>query len=788
MRRPQHAIAVLLFAVTLAWPASAEARRSLAKIDQSLRTIEGQLAYYLTTIHPPKQTLTKRQLVKRLIDGMVLYRQKDYSRAAIVLMDIVNRHPGTPEAGEAAFFLGDSMFQQREFVVARRNFQRVVNAGSSNPYYQLALQRLLELEMRRAAVLGRAKTADPDRMKQVEELLRKIEAIPPGYREASVDYVRGKYLFFRGRVQDALKVFSGLGSSHPYHLQAVYFIGVCQIKLGRLNAAAATYKRVIDQVVYGYLKLKTPTQRRILQLIIMAGARLAYVRGKSEDVETAIELYNAVPRKSPYFADALYERAWAYLKAKRYERAAQALQLLHVADPNYGKSDEGRILLGNLKIRTRNFGAAKTIFREAAAALRPVVRKLRGLQSAGMDPKAIFDQLTSENLEKFDIAVRLPKLALRWLRKQPQVKRAMIVIDDLKQIRSMIDESHKLIRTIERKLRLGSQLSRFPALAMAKARSADFESQLLSLRGDLSAHMRKLVESLLSAQDRAELARLRKERKRLVGELKKLPKSSDAYSTRLKKVNRLFDRIDSDALAVQLDIKNLENMLKATEAYYYRTIKRQRVPKAQMQRNLNIVRKQIQTLKGLVKGLREDLADARNNAGIGDSVMAYEQRLRKQYAAVLAQEQKLTASAAANLTPDKASRKARIDALLARITQADRNLASVNQRIAGYLKAKRGEVLRVLAEEKAKLVGYRQQLALHTPTSREVVGGVALQNFRKVSQMVQGVLVKADVGVLDVVWAIKNLAKGRYEKKESLFMRAMEALKRKYAEPRGVNK
>jgi len=46
--------------------------------------------------------------------------------------------------------------------------------------------------------------------------------------------------------------------------------------------------------------------------------------------------------------------------------------------------------------------------------------------------------------------------------------------------------------------------------------------------------------------------------------------------------------------------------------------------------------------------------------------------------------------------------------------------------------------------------------------------------------------VKADVGVLDVVWAIKNLAKGRYEKRESTFMKAMELLKAKYREPRGV--
>lgn len=766
----------------------AQARRSLGKIDTRLRNIEGQVAYYLTTIRPPNTRLTGKALTKRLIDGMVLYRMKDYSRAAIVLMDIVNRYPGTQEAAEAAFFLGDSMFQQREFVVARANFQRVVQAGPTNPYYQLGLQRLLELEMRRAAVLGVRQSADPQRMKKVERLLALIEAIPPGRREASVDYVRGKYLYFRGRVQAALKVFGSIGRSNPYYVQAVYFLGVCNIKAGKLNAAAAVYQRMIDEVIFGYFKPKGRTQRRVLQLLIMAAARLAYVRGQTRDVEKAIEFYNAIPRKSPYFDDALYERAWAYLKARRYDRAVQALEMLNVANPKYGRSDEARVLLGNLKIQTRDFSGAKAVFRKAAQALRPVVRKLRGLQDAGVDPKAIFAQLTSDNLEAFDIKIRLPKLALRWLRRQPGLKRAMMVLDDIKAIRQMVDESHRLIRVIERKLRLGSQISQFPALAVARARAADFETNLLSLQGDLAAHLRHLVRDLLTPAERAELDRIRARRKQLEQELAKLPKSSDAYSTRVKKVRSLFDRIDSDALVIQIDIKNLEAMLKAISDYYYRTIKTQRMPRAVMKRNLAAVRKQIKTLKGLVQSLRDDVADARNNIGIGDAVMVYEQRLRRQYRAALRRERDIAAKAASRLTPGKASRKARIDALMARIGRARQNLASVNRRIDAYLAAKRKDVLRVLAEEKAKLAGYRQQMALYGPSSREVVGGVALQNFRRVSQMVQAVLVKADVGVLDVVWAIKKLAKSRYEKKEALYMRAMEALKKKYQEPRGVTK
>ena len=124
--------------------------------------------------------------------------------------------------------------------------------------------------------------------------------------------------------------------------------------------------------------------------------------------------------------------------------------------------------------------------------------------------------------------------------------------------------------------------------------------------------------------------------------------------------------------------------------------------------------------------------------------------------------------------------------LLARMDKAQGNLDQVNRRIDSYLASKRAEIVRVLTEEKAKLVGYKVHLAKIRPESKVVVGGVAMQNFKKVADKVYQVLVKADVGVLDVVWAIKNLAKGRYEKRESTFMKAMEMLKAKYREPRGV--
>jgi hypothetical protein len=137
------------------------------------------------------------------------------------------------------------------------------------------------------------------------------------------------------------------------------------------------------------------------------------------------------------------------------------------------------------------------------------------------------------------------------------------------------------------------------------------------------------------------------------------------------------------------------------------------------------------------------------------------------------------------MSPAQRQLKEQLDGLIQRSEKASRDVKAVFAKVDEYLAAKRVEITQALAQEKANLAGYRQQLAAYEPEGREAVGGVTYENFRRVSQKVYSVLVKADVGVLDVVWAIKNLTKTTYEQKDSALMKALETLKEKYREARG---
>ena len=67
-----------------------------------------------------------------------------------------------------------------------------------------------------------------------------------------------------------------------------------------------------------------------------------------------------------------------------------------------------------------------------------------------------------------------------------------------------------------------------------------------------------------------------------------------------------------------------------------------------------------------------------------------------------------------------------------------------------------GHMRTVLNEETAKLVGYRTRLAEMEKDSEEVVGGITLENYRNVRKRFYDLVLRSDVGVIDVGWAVRE--------------------------------
>jgi hypothetical protein len=61
-----------------------------------------------------------------------------------------------------------------------------------------------------------------------------------------------------------------------------------------------------------------------------------------------------------------------------------------------------------------------------------------------------------------------------------------------------------------------------------------------------------------------------------------------------------------------------------------------------------------------------------------------------------------------------------------------------------------------LAEEKAHVAQYQQVLGRYEMETVDVGGGVTAENFRTIADRFYNIVVRADVGIIDVAWALKQ--------------------------------
>ena len=84
---------------------------------------------------------SKHYAEERLIDGENFYRLKDYQRAAIIFMDIIESYSGHAAYPDALFYFADSLFLSRDFYGARQWFNRLLDESGRPGLFLFFVQR-----------------------------------------------------------------------------------------------------------------------------------------------------------------------------------------------------------------------------------------------------------------------------------------------------------------------------------------------------------------------------------------------------------------------------------------------------------------------------------------------------------------------------------------------------------------------------------------------------------------------------------------------------------------------
>ena len=722
------ALAVLLFGGnTQAAPASL--RSSVYDIEQQAKTL---------SIRFSTQSAGQKQLAEhRLVDAEVLYNLEDYARAAILLLDYVRKYPNTQGYPEAVFYLADSLFHKRDFLSARRYFRETV-LRIKGKFYQESLQRLVELSLR----LG--DTSD------VKSYLNLLAAIPPNQLKPSVPYVIGKYHFFAKDTDQALTSFRQVRPNNTYFPRAQYFVGACLVRKKQYPDALKIFRALLRA------PLTDDASRHIRDLTNLAIGRLLYQVNKTSE---AIDTYQKISRRSKEFDAALYEIAWAYIKAKKMPQALRALDLLVLAQPDSPFVPEVKVLQGNILIRLKRWGRATDLFTQTRDKFVPVNKRMKQLINEQTDPNVFFDVLLARNLGSGSLAltVKIPKLAVRWVKEKQDVKRAMNLVKDMRDVRQSIDDSKRLITRLEQTINSPAKIRIFPGFATSARHAVEIDNRLTKVRAAILAREHALVAGVANAEEQAQLAALKGKRAGLEDSVAQLPQTHQEFVKRTKKQVTDIVVLEKRLSRLSVTVQAMKAELIAAEKYFSDTAgsksagaRKSFADEAKNIRNqIDAISKELQTVK--------DLADhARRTAGLGGAEEVAERQTKKTYTSLATNEHALLTSLRARLSGPAAREFDDLSHLMARCAQIDTILAAFNQKLDQGVEGKLTSIRTVITEEKAQVAKYDVEASEYKTQTDQVAGGITYAGFKAISKRFYEIVVRADVGVIDVAWALKD--------------------------------
>ncbi len=739
MRRLAHA-AALFSIVAVAGRADADPVDNLGLRLMSLEAEAGELE---RSLHGPAVVLDQDAAEKRLIQAQVDLGVGHFDEASVLLYDVVDKYPQSRAFPDAVFYLAEALYQRGDNYSSRDYFEKYVDLGSTGAHEVDALERLIELSIR---------LKDDAR---VDDTLARLDQLPAARRPESVAYVRGKYSYFHGDLDAAATQFAAIPKDSKYYYQARYFAAVTYVAKKDLDQAATELEALVK------LPAKTLDDAKVLELAHLALGRIHYERDEEGE---AIDQYNAISRHSPLFDEALYEVAWVYVKAKEFDKALRALELLSLANPKSAMLPDVRILEGNLRIRkatttegnaTEEYAKATTVFDSTADTFKKPKQEIDRALASHADPKSFFAQITGRAGTLLDIQVTLGDIASEYVMKEPNVGRMVGIAHTLDEIKQDLDDSDRLLQRIDHAVNSPTRVMIFPQLFDKRSHTLAIEDAVFQIRQELVTHERALANHDLDDASRAQLDGLQKRRHDLAAELLKIPGASASFEERVGMARRGYLTLDKRAQEVEVEIYSIEAELAALEKYYQDTTEK-KMPAAQFE-------DQIRDLRKAATDLREELAKIRqegeldaDQAGIGDDSAKQENAIRTELTDTVRAEHEAMQALSGRGKSDDASQWHAFATLMSRCDAIDTTLARSNTRIDEIVDQSLTDVKNTIAEEKSHIAEYQETRVGYDGEGMDLGGEVVAGSFANVAKKFYEIGVRADVGLLDVTWGEKE--------------------------------
>jgi len=727
--------------------------------DRALKTIE-DVERSSNKLSAPAPGGREFRVGKLMAEADLHLRSGQYEAAIDKLNILVELHDqGRAIEGtdaDAHYMLGEAYFKTGELYSARRHYQLVLDRADRPAYWGLAgsaASRLVDVTLR------------TQRTELLPNVLLQVDSMIARASSESLHYARAKVLVAMARFDEAVIEAQGLSGSAAFGQRTAYLRGTALLRKAQdavsdkpgaipdYREAIAVFEQAASSKVAsgGAQQRDAENVRAVTELSWLAVARLCY---ESQEFERAAVNYQKVPRESEYFAQALFELAWTNVRLGRYGLAQRALEALTVLNPGLVDGADGELLRADLLLREGKFQKAEEAYDAVKKKFVPLSGQVQAFLAANEDPSVYYDMLTAAEIEVTDV---MPEVAVDWAREAAEEDRVFAIVDDVARSRQLIKRSRKIASLLRASLSSRSSAKLFPALLSQLETVVSLLNQLSVARLSLARGMDEAAGG-----STGELDRVRTERRKLMARLGEVPTNFGDFTVRDAEAEKSWNGVGQALQRLQLEadhlralINGLRRMLDDSSRYGVTvdgaSLERFRLEISENEKDLAVYTKRIDELYAQVEL-------GKVQSGFGDARFQEDERVRDSFRQLFNKETRL-----AQNSPQAGEAKyaASIVPILSRIVVTEGKLNGHVAQLNAALAAQSEETIAVLNTEARAIEAYAMQLDTMDQQARSLVGDVAKRNFVLVRDRLSDVVLRADVGLVQQAWEVREEQKLR---------------------------
>jgi hypothetical protein len=689
-----------------------------SELKAEVLTIADGAKALLASDTPLDERTKSTQLTRRLNDGQVFYLQGEYSRAAIVLMDLVKRPgvEGHPAYSDIVYYLSDALFMMgndRSAATFLKKLQR--KAGKRRRDW--ATGRLLQICVRRSDV----DFCEENRTSAFQQI--------NDSSLSSLKYALGKSLYKNGQLSESERVFRLVKPDESEWAKAKYFIGVIQLRTKKYEQAKQEFEVIVKRFANEPPLIDRSEDKEIYNLARLAVARVLY---EQNTLPQSRDQYNQVETDSHAYDAAHYESIWLSIKEGNYKKSLRDLELFMIKQEDVTKGYKAHLLKGRLLILLERFTDAQASFAQVTDAFLPIRNQLETTIKANPDLEAHFQQKVGANITDIDMSSLVPQAAADAVGTELNADAAIVLVQEVGTQRRYVEAARRTVGKLRNALASDMRLDMFPTMQRRYLTASEFLNRALLAEANLN----NLIGRELG---NAVYVKAKNERIAIEAQFRKTPISANDFKARRVMMNAKLRQLDMSVNQLNVELTSVDAQLTALRQF-------QRVnPAVASAKGIDAEFDQVGILRKKLRALVWSLEDERTKLGAADYAAAKDLKIRRRFRNALETESRLLSQ----LKP----RQTRLrESLAGSMGYLDRYLASIRTKVAALMSDLRSDV----EAEAKRLDTFEAELRIRERDTSRLGGAIAASTFKRIYGSIRKIVLEADVGLVNMAWKRKQ--------------------------------